>query len=155
VSEVELSVVDATSPSARSAMEQYFAELASRFLEGFDASAALDAAGAYNPPHGVFLLANLDGAAVGCAALQYLDEERAEVKRMWVSPDVRGQRIATRLLAELERRSAESGHRVIVLDTHGSLSEAIALYERRDYVRVERYNDNPHAQLWFRKDLHD
>ena len=38
-----------------------------------------------------------------------------------------------------------------MLDTHGSLTEAISLYGRRGYVPTERYNDNPHAQRWFRK----
>ena len=35
----------------------------------------------------------------------------------------------------------------------GSLTEAIALYQRSGYRPVERYNDNPFAQLFFAKVL--
>ncbi len=39
------------------------------------------------------------------------------------------------------------------LDTNGALTEAIALYERAGYHRIERYNDNPYAELFFEKSL--
>ncbi len=35
----------------------------------------------------------------------------------------------------------------------GALVEAIALYDRAGYRRIERYDDNPHAEAWFEKDL--
>jgi hypothetical protein len=41
----------------------------------------------------------------------------------------------------------------VVLDTNGSLGEAIALYRRSGYRDIERYNDNPYAEHWFAKDL--
>ena len=154
MSDVQLTAVDAASVRAQWAMAQYFDELAARFPEGFDATGALDgAAEAYNPPYGMFLLATLDDETVGCAALTFLDQTRAEVKRMWVSPTARGQGLASRLLARLEGEAVAVGRGVVVLDTHSSLHEAIALYERRGYVTTERYNDNPYARRWFRKEL--
>ena len=149
-----MTTADAASDAAIWAMTQYFDELALRFPEGFDPTGALDfAATHYNPPAGAFLLASLDGQTVGCAALQFLDASTAEVKRMWVSPRVRGRGLATTLLARLEAESLAAGRSTVVLDTHGSLNEAIALYGRRGYVGIERYNDNPYAQLWFAKEL--
>lgn len=154
VADVQLSAVDAASVRAQWAMTQYFDELAARFPEGFDATGALDdAADSYNPPYGVFLLATLDDTTIGCAALHFLDATRAEVKRMWVSPTSRGQGLASRLLGRLESEAVAAGRSVAVLDTHSSLAEAIALYERRGYAATERYNDNPYARRWFRKDL--
>ncbi len=41
----------------------------------------------------------------------------------------------------------------LVLDTHGALTAARALYLSAGFREVERYNDNPHAQLWFAKEL--
>ena len=41
----------------------------------------------------------------------------------------------------------------MVLDTNGTLTEAIAMYERSGYSRIERYNDNPYAELFFEKHL--
>jgi GNAT superfamily N-acetyltransferase len=154
VGEVEIAVADAASEQARWAMTQYFDELDARFPDGFDATGALDgAAAAYNPPSGLFLVATLDGETVGCAGLQHLDQDTSEVKRMWVSPSARGQGLAKRLLARLESEALAGGHRVVVLDTNATLTEAITLYERQGYQTTERYNDNPYAQRWFRKTL--
>jgi GNAT superfamily N-acetyltransferase len=154
VSEMEISVADAGSAEAQWAMTQYFDELAVRIPGGFDATGVLDGAAlTYNPPAGVFILASVEGEVVGCGALQHLDDDTAEVKRMWVSPSVRGRGLAKRLLARLELESLASGRNTIVLDTNASLTEAITMYGKQGYAAAERYNDNPYAQLWFRKEL--
>jgi GNAT superfamily N-acetyltransferase len=154
VEDVQLTAVDAASPEAQWAMTQYFAELAARFPEGFDATGALEgAAAAYKQPHGIFLLATNDGETVGCGGLQHIDDETTEVKRMWVAPTMRGHGLATRLLQRLEGEARTAGRATVVLDTHSSLTEAITLYERRGYAATERYNDNPYAKRWFRKSL--
>jgi ribosomal protein S18 acetylase RimI-like enzyme len=59
--------------------------------------------------------------------------------------------LASRLLLRLEDEARLAGRTTVVLDTHSSLAEAIALYEGRGYQATERYNDNPYAKLWFRK----
>jgi hypothetical protein len=41
----------------------------------------------------------------------------------------------------------------VILDTNEVLTEAVAMYERAGYHRVERYNDNPYAHHWFAKAL--
>ena len=40
-----------------------------------------------DPSQGTFLVARIDGEAVGCGALKLVDAERAEVKRMFVVPE--------------------------------------------------------------------
>jgi ribosomal protein S18 acetylase RimI-like enzyme len=147
-------VVDPASTEAQWALRSYTQELETRFEEHFDVEGTVArAATDYAPPHGLFVLA-LDGSEVmACGALAWLDDERAEVKRMWVAPSYRGRGLATRLLEHLEGLVASSGRDVVVLDTNDGLTEAIALYDKQGYERVERYNDNPHARLWFRKQL--
>ena len=49
--------------------------------------------------------------------------------------------------------TADLGHTTVRLDTNGTLTEAIAMYERAGYRHIERYNDNPYAQAWFEKEL--
>lgn len=156
-------------------MSRYFAELDDRFADGFDVAGALDDAGhAYNPPHGAFLLAGAgssgadrssgadapgpdaagtDDAPLACGAVTWLDLERGEVKRMWVAPAARGRGLASALLSALEDEVRGAGRTVVVLDTRSVLVEAVALYPRRGYQTVERYNDNPYADRWFRKTL--
>ena len=72
---------------------------------------------------------------------------------MWVHPDWRGAGLGSRLLRHLEALCAGLGHDRVVLDTNGTLDEAIAMYERAGYNPIERYNDNPYAQAWFVKAL--
>ena len=111
-------------------MTQYFAELDARFPEGFDATGALDdAASAYNPPLGLFVIATENGTTVGWGGLQVIDDDTAELKRMWVSPDHRGRGVASRQLKRLEDEVRKTGRTTVVLDTHSSLTEAITLYD--------------------------
>lgn len=49
----------------------------------------------------------------------------------------------------LEEQIAASGRSRVVLDTNVSLVEAIAMYQSCGYRFIDRYNDNPHADLWF------
>lgn len=153
-SSVVLSVVDPDSDEARGAMADYFAELDRRFPTGFDVDAALRSPTTmFRNPDGLFVLATRDGDVVACAGVQWLDAERAELKRMWVSPSARGAGIGRQLLAHLEGEVAATGRSFVVLDTHTALVEAIAMYRRAGYGEVEPYNDNPDAQLWFEKHL--
>ncbi len=154
MSEPAFTVVDPDLPGARRVLTDYFEELSARFPEGFDVAAALeDAADAYKPPRGVFVVAGDLERPVACAAVTFLDDERGEIKRMWVAPGSRGRGLASRLLSHLEGLITEWGRTTAVLDTNRVLTDAVALYERRGYEPVERYNDNPYAHHWFRKTL--
>jgi GNAT superfamily N-acetyltransferase len=153
---VTFSAVDAGSIQARWAMSQYFEELARRFPGGFASGGALDEAAArYNPPTGLFVVAGEAGETIGCGALDLLDETTAEIKRMWVSPQRRGIGLGRRLLAHLEGEVRRAGRSTVVLDTNGSLTEAIAMYQACGYVPIRPYNDNPYAEHWFAKTLTD
>jgi GNAT superfamily N-acetyltransferase len=148
----EFRTVDPASPPARWAMEQYFAEIAERF--GFEAGSAVDdAAAAYAPPRGWFVLAGPDEAPIACGAVQLLDPDRGEVKRMWVSPDARGRGLARALLGHLESLLVREGCSWSLLDTNSALTSAVALYESSGYERVDDYNGNADADVWFAKRL--
>jgi ribosomal protein S18 acetylase RimI-like enzyme len=72
---------------------------------------------------------------------------------MWVNPQRRGLGLGKRLLARLEAEIQVAGRSIVVLDTNRSLTEAIAMYRACGYEEIDRYNDNPYAQLWFAKSL--
>jgi len=144
----------AESDDVRCCFEQYYAELERRFAGGFDVAAALPLGlDELTPPRGLVLLARLDGRPVGCGAVKLADPAVAEIKRMWISPQVRGQGVGGRLLAELEARGLAAGKSVARLETNRSLAEAIAMYRRRGYREVEPFNDERYADHWFEKDL--
>jgi GNAT superfamily N-acetyltransferase len=104
-------------------------------------------------PHGVLLLARVDGKPAGLGGVRYLDTEAAEVKTMFVSPAHRGQGVARAILAELERIAGEHGCLRVQLDTSDYLTGAIALYRAAGYREIPAYNRNPKANLWFERDL--
>jgi ribosomal protein S18 acetylase RimI-like enzyme len=98
-------------------------------------------------------VATSDGEPVVCGGVQSLGPRTGEIKRMWVHPGWRGAGLGSRLLRHLEQVAAELGDTEVKLDTNGTLVEAIAMYERAGYRRIDRYNDNPYAQAWFAKEL--
>ena len=137
---------------ARAAIQQYFDELDARFPGGFDtALGAPPAEGDFAPPAGLFLLVRSDGQVAGCGALRTEEDGVAEIKRMWISPSLRGRGAGRALLAELESQARRHGCHRVRLDTAGELHEARALYVAAGYREIPAYNENRYAAHWFEK----
>ena len=149
---VELRTVHPADPRAVEAMRRYFDELEARFPSGFDPGPARGGE-SMAPGAGAFVLATSAGEPVACGGLQALSPGVGEIKRMWVHPRWRGVGLGARLLRHLEGVAEDLGHAVVRLDTNQTLVEAVAMYERAGYRRIDRYNDNPYAQAWFEKPL--
>jgi len=153
-STVQVGVVDPRQPEAQYCLQSYFDELAARFDGGFDHARTISAnADELTPPAGLLLVATLHSQPVGCGGLKLHGGEPAEIKRMWVSPDVRGLGLGRRLLTELEKQAAAHGAAVLRLETNRNLTEAIALYRATGYTEVPAFNTEPYAHHWFEKPL--
>ena len=139
---------------ARLCLSTYFSELAARFETGFDAGAD-DSARVEDmaPPSGLFVIARLDGDAVGCGGFKRVDKATGEIKRVWTAPSARGLGVARRMLRALEAAAREAGVKTLRLDTNRALTEAHALYRSEGYLEIARFNDNPYAHHWFEKRL--
>jgi putative acetyltransferase len=88
------------------------------------------------PGLGTFVVARLEGRAVGCGAVRLLDPTTVEVKRMYVEPELRGRGVAKQILEHLEGAGRELGARRAVLETGVYQDEAIGLYRRAGYTEV-------------------
>lgn len=86
-----------------------------------------------------FLIAAVDGLAVGCGAVQPAGPRMGELKRMYVRSEYRGRGIARSLLAALEQLAGNLDYQRLRLATGVRQPEAIALYESSGYVRIEPY----------------
>jgi DNA-binding MarR family transcriptional regulator/predicted GNAT family acetyltransferase len=151
---IELRVISPKSAVARRCLAAYFRELAARFEGGFDPGVGDPAPeNEMTPPSGWFVVAQIDGRAVGCGGLRRVDERVGEIKRMWTAPEARGRGVARRVLHELEAFAREAGFETLRLDTNRALVEAQAMYRREGYRDIARYNDNPYAHHWFEKRL--
>ncbi|QPF72099.1 GNAT family N-acetyltransferase [Roseateles sp. DAIF2] len=87
------------------------------------------------------------GRALGCGAV-VLGQDFAEIKRMYVHPDARGQGLARRLLARLEDEAQAAGSPALMLETGPYQTEALALYEACGFARrgpFGDYRDDPYS----------
>jgi putative acetyltransferase len=93
------------------------------------------------PGLGTFLIARADGRAIGCGALRLLDESTAEVKRMYVEPELRGKGVAKEVLDHLESAASSLGAHRLVLETGVHQIEAIRLYLRAGYKEIDCWGE--------------
>jgi len=92
-------------------------------------------------PNVRFIVArNSDGNAMGTGAV-VLNDGWAEIKRMWVKPEARGQGLSRRLLSELESYAHAENIGVLRLETGIENHEALALYQKAGYVRIEAFGE--------------
>ncbi|GAA1971136.1 helix-turn-helix domain-containing GNAT family N-acetyltransferase [Isoptericola halotolerans] len=155
---IELETVAPAADLARRAVRAYVDEVGARIggTGTFDADEALaDDAARLVAPRGAFVVATSAGSPVACGGVQTLGPGVGEIKRMWVDDAWRGAGLGSRLLRHLEQVARELGHTELRLDTHEALTEAIAMYERAGYRRIERYNDNLHATHFFSTEIRE
>jgi GNAT superfamily N-acetyltransferase len=124
-------------PAARALVGALLQDLAERY--GEEDGAPSTTAGQFAEPAGVFLLAHLDGAPVACGGIRRVAAEVAEIKRMYVVPEARGQGIARALLAALEDAARARGYATLRLETGLSQPEAIELYTSSGYEPTEPF----------------
>ncbi len=89
---------------------------------------------ALRQPNVMFLIARVDGEIAGCGAF-VARGDWAELKRMFVVPKFRGQKLGKRLLDELETRMRLAGVALARLETGIAQAEALGLYLKAGYVR--------------------
>ncbi len=100
-------------------------------------------------------LAVAEGKLAGCIALRPLHERAhaGEVKRLYVRPLWRGLGIADALLGALEMYARGCEYGTLYLDSKDDLVPALRFYARHGYVACERYNANPQATIFMRKEI--
>jgi len=104
-------------------------------------------------PTGAYLIGYEGTDAVAGGGLRRLEEDVAEIKRMYVRPAARSRGVAGALLAALEEAAVSLGYTATRLDTGPKQVHAQRLYRRTGYMEVLPYNDNPFACFWGEKRL--
>ena len=98
--------------------------------------------GKYGSPDGVILLALEQEKLAGTVALRRFDAESAEMKRLYVRPEYRGNQLGRQLAEAVLEAAKRVGYRSVKLDTVPSMKEARALYERMGFMKIPAYYDN-------------
>ena len=96
-------------------------------------------------PHVRFYIARLNGTAVACGGIARF-EDFAELKRMYVRPNARGQGIADAIVQQLSEVALEHGLTLLKLETGTLQTAAIRFYQRCGFLECppfEPYTSMP------------
>lgn len=99
--------------------------------------------GNYLAPDGRLILAWMDGKAVGCAALRRFDKTTCEMKRVYVRPQVRGEKLGRRLVETILNEARTAGYSRICLDVLPEFVTAKVLYRSLGFVPAAAVTFNP------------
>ena len=98
----------------------------------------------YGPPSGDLLLAYWEDEIAGCIALTGMKERGAcEMKRLFVKPGFRKNRIGRILIEELLSSAKEKNYEKMRLDTFEKLEAAVQLYKQFGFKTTSAYYNNP------------
>ena len=97
----------------------------------------------YNSPTGVLLLAYDGDKAIACAGVRKIDNNIAELKRMFVDPAYRGHQLGQKILQLSLDEARLLGYRSIRLDTVPEMQGAIKLYKAAGFYPIKPYRFNP------------
>ena len=94
----------------------------------------------YAPP-GRFYLLFVDESVAGCVGMKPLDESHAELKRLYVRPEYRGNKLGEKLIRRILDDARLEGFSYLRLDTLPPLKTALALYRRLGFYEIPAYYD--------------
>ena len=100
----------------------------------------------YGPPSGDLMLAYWDDEVAGCIALMKMKEPGAcEMKRLYVKPSFRKNKIGRLLIEDLLNSAKERDYKIMRLDTFLKLQSAMHLYQQFGFKNISPYYNNPLA----------
>ena len=99
--------------------------------------------GKYAVPDGSLILAYRDGKLAVCVAVHKWAYGVCEMKRLYVSPRIRGRGIGRCLVEAIIKQAAMMGYSRLRLDSIPSMKEAQALYESIGFYEIPAYRHNP------------
>ena len=145
---------DPASTDAQQCLQDYVAEVARRLDGAVDLEALpIPDADGVMPPNRRFLVARLDGRAVGCGGLDRMAPDTADIKHLWVSTDVRRRGIGRALLEHLIVEARRLECRWVRLDADPIFTEAVSLLRSAGFVDESDSDDEDDPQRRFTLDL--
>lgn len=98
----------------------------------------------YGLPDGDLMLAYWNDEIAGCIALKKMKETGScEMKRLYVRPAFRKNKIGRILIEELLNSANERSYKKMRLDTFEKLQAAVHLYKQFGFENISAYYNNP------------
>lgn len=95
-----------------------------------------------------FVVARLGGRVAGCGAIRWFDDGSAELKRIFVHEDARGNGLGSRIMAFLHDLAGERQIGRLYLETGPLNVEAVRMYAALGYAECgpfAGYENNPYS----------
>jgi putative acetyltransferase len=109
----------------------------------------------YNNNNGYFgvITAAPDNKIVGTFGLYKVNDIDCEIRKMYFLPEARGKGMGKKVLRLLITKALEKGFQNILLETNSVLKEAIGLYEKSGFKKVESAHLSERCDQAFRLEL--
>ncbi len=107
--------------------------------------------GDYAPPRGKLLLAKIVGQPVGCIALRpFATNGTCEMKRLYVRPPFRGDKLGRKLAERLIADARQLGYTRMRLDSHTvAMQRAIEMYRKLGFRELGHSADDAPPEILF------
>jgi putative acetyltransferase len=97
----------------------------------------------YAAPSGGIVLCKVENGFIGCVGIRKIDDDIAELKRMFIQPAYQKRGIGKILLDKAIGLAEKLGYKTIRLDTLNYMTAAINLYKKRGFYEIPAYYYNP------------
>jgi len=98
-----------------------------------------------------FFVIRENGVPAGCGAVKLIDDEYAEIKRMYVRPQFRGTGLAKLMLRHVSDYAHAHGIELLRLETGIHQPAALGLYKRSGFRRIPpfgEYREDPLSRFY-------
>lgn len=108
----------------------------------------------YGMPEGRLYLVYYDEKLAGCIGLRKIDDQKCEMKRLYVREEFRGKHIGKQLIEKIIEDAKDIGYCYMLLDTLPFLKNAIHMYKQFGFYEIDSYNNSPmDSSIYMKLDL--
>ena len=93
------------------------------------------------------VITNAEDKVEGTFALYNMGDAVAEIRKMYLPPEVRGLGLGKWMLSFLIEKARNEGYRKLVLETASSLQNAISLYQKFGFTQHCEENKSPRCDI--------
>lgn len=97
----------------------------------------------YCTPNGSIILCKDEDEFIGCVGIRKIDDDTAELKRMFLKPAYQKMGIGKMLLDKAVELAGTLNYKTIRLDTLNYMTAAISLYKKHGFFEIPAYYHNP------------
>lgn len=103
----------------------------------------------YLPPFGDIVIAVDEDEFQGMATFKKINDERCEIKRVYVRREARGQHLGDQLMEEILKKAKEAGFTEVILNTPITVTAAVNLYKKHGFEVYEGEDVKPKPNTFY------